>query len=79
MPDYLITPELVLQVAEAARDYRITPAEFNNIMAVVTSTFLVVAAIGLHIVLTEGITKRFTKETGIKVEEKAGVPIPIMV
>ncbi|GAJ16260.1 unnamed protein product, partial [marine sediment metagenome] len=32
-----------------------------------------------HYILIEGITKKFTKETGIKVEEKAGVPIPIMV
>ena len=77
MPDGLITPELILQVGEAARDYRITPQEFNSIMAVVTSTFLVAAAIGLHFILIEGITKEFTKETGIKVKEKAGVPIPI--
>ena len=79
MPDGLITPELVLQVAEAAEDYVITPQEFNSIMAVVTSIFMGVAIVGLHCILTEGIAKRFTKETGIKVEEKAGVPIPIMV
>ena len=77
MPDGLITPELILQLGEAARDYRITPQEFNSIMAVVTSIFLVGAVVGLHYILIEGITKRFTEETGIKVKEKAGVPIPI--
>ena len=77
MPDGLITPELVLQVAEAAEDYRITPQELNSIMAAVTSIFLVVAVIGLHGIFMGAMTKRFTEETGIKVKEKAGVPIPI--
>ncbi|MBA7558624.1 hypothetical protein ES708_00228 [subsurface metagenome] len=79
MPDGLITPELVLQVAEAAEDYVITPAEFSEIMGTVATIFAGVGVAGLIGMLTGAIIKGFTKETGIKVKEKAGVPIPIMV
>ncbi|MBA7710840.1 hypothetical protein ES703_119788 [subsurface metagenome] len=74
----LITPKLVLQVAEAAEDYVITPAEFTEIMGTVTSIFAGVAVAGLIGMLTGAIVKGVTKETGIKVKEVAGVPIPIM-
>ena len=73
----LITPELVLQVAEAARDYRITPAEFSEIMGTVTSIFAGVAVAGFIGMLTGAIFKGFTRETGIKVVEKGGIPIPV--
>jgi len=74
----LLTPELVLQVAEAAEDYRITATELSEIMGTVTSIFAGVAIAGLIGMLTGAIIKGFTKETGIKVEKIAGVPIPIM-
>ncbi len=73
----LITPELALQVAEAARDYRITSTEFAEIMATVTSIFAGVAVAGLTGMLLGAIIKRFTRETGIKVVEKGGIPIPV--
>ncbi|MBA7515066.1 hypothetical protein ES705_07104 [subsurface metagenome] len=73
----LLTPELVLQVAEAAEDYRITPAELSEIMGTVTSIFAGVAIAGLVGMLTGAIFKGFTKETGIKVVEKGGIPIPV--
>ena len=77
MPDGLITPELVLQVAEATEDYVVTPTEFSEIMGTVTSILAGVAVAGLTGMLMGVITKSFTRETGIKIEEKAGVPIPI--
>lgn len=77
MPDGLITPGLVLQVAEATEDYVVTPAEFSEIMGTVTTIFVGAAVAGLIGMLTGTIIKGFTKETGIKVEERAGVPIPV--
>ncbi|GAI69226.1 unnamed protein product [marine sediment metagenome] len=74
----LLTPELVLQVAEAAEDYRITATELSEIMGTVTSIFAGVAIAGLVGMLTGAIFRGFTKETGIKMEKRAGVPIPIM-
>jgi len=73
----LITPELVLQVAEAARDYRITPTELSEIMGTITSIFAGVAVAGLIGMLTGAIIKGFTKETGIRVVEKGGIPMPV--
>ncbi len=67
----LLTPELVLQVAEAAEDYRITPAELSEIMGTVTSIFAGVAIAGLVGMLTGAIFKGFTKETGIKVAPRS--------
>ena len=52
MPSSLITPGLVLQVAEAAGDYRITPAEFREIMGAISSIFIgafVLGAFGMLI------------------------------
>lgn len=73
----LITPELVLQVAEAAEDYRITPTEFTEIMGTVTSIFAGAAVAGFIGMLMGAIIKGFTRETGIKVVEKGGIPIPV--
>lgn len=77
MPDGLITPGLVLQVAEAAEDYVVTPAEFAEIMGTISSIFVGAAVAGFIGMLTGAIIKGFTRETGIKVKEKAGVPVPI--
>ena len=73
----LITPELVLQVAEAAEDYVITPAEFSEIMGTVTTIFAGATVAGLMGMLMGAIIKGFTRETGIKVVEKGGIPIPV--
>ncbi|MBA7634357.1 hypothetical protein ES703_41941 [subsurface metagenome] len=73
----LITPELVLQVAEAAEDYRITPTELSEIMATITSIFAGVAVAGFVGMLTGAIFKGFTRETGVKIVEKGGIPIPV--
>ncbi len=77
MPDGLITPELVLQVAEAAEDYRITPTEFAEIMGTISTIFAGVAVAGFVGMLTGAIFRGFTRETGIKVVEKGGIPIPV--
>jgi len=75
LPDGLITPGLVLQVAEAAEDYVVTPAEFSEIMGTVTTIFAGVAVAGFIGILTGAIIKGFTKETGIRVKVESGVPI----
>ena len=77
MPDGLITPELVLQVAEATRDYVITPTEFTELIGTISSIFVGAFVFGAMGMLMGAFTKGFTKETGIKVKEKAGVLIPI--
>ncbi|GAI20650.1 unnamed protein product [marine sediment metagenome] len=74
----LITPELVLQVAEATEDYVVTPTEFSEIMGTVTSIFVGVAVAGFVGMLTGAIIKRFTKETGVSAKKIAGVVIPIL-
>lgn len=77
MSDGLITPGLVLQVAEAAEDYVITPTELSEIMGTISTIFAGVAVAGLMGMLMRAIIKGFTKETGIKVVEKGGIPIPV--
>ena len=77
MPDGLLTPELVLKVAEAARDYRITTTEFSEIMGTATSIFAGVMIAGFVGMLTGAIFKGFTGETGIKVVKRGGIPIPV--
>ena len=64
MPDGLITPELVMEVAEATRDYMITSTEFTKIMGTVASIFAGAAVVGVICMLTEAITTKFTRETG---------------
>ena len=73
----IFTPELVIEVVEAVEDYQITAKEFENITSVITSIFAGVMIAGFVAMLTGVIFKRFTQETGVEVEEKAGVPIPI--
>ncbi len=65
MPDGLITPELVLQVAEAAEDYVITSTEFSEIMGTISSIFTGVMIAGFVGMLIGEITGSFTKEQGI--------------
>jgi len=58
LPDGLITPELVLQVAEAAQDYVVTQTEFTGIMATISSIFIgafIFGAVGM-------VMGRFTEE-----------------
>ncbi len=74
----LITPGLVIEVAEAVEDYQITAKEFNSVMIVVTSIFMGVAIISLGNILVKPIIKGFTKETGIETRKVAGVVIPVM-
>ena len=62
MPDGLITPELVLQVAEATEDYVVTPTEFSEIMGTMTSIFAGMAIVGLTSMFLGAITERFTRE-----------------
>jgi len=73
----MITPELVMQVARAAKDYRITIYEFqqitNTLTSIATGT-LVTGAAGL---LIGAITEKFARETTFKVEEIAGIPVPV--
>ena len=52
MPDGPITPELVLQVAEAAQDYVITQTEFAEIVSRISSIFIgafIFGAVGMLI------------------------------
>lgn len=74
----LFTPGLVTEVAEAVEDYQITAKEFEDIMVVVTEVFLGVAVAVFIGMLSGAMFKRFTKETGIKTKEVAGVTIPIL-
>ena len=69
----LITPGLVIEVAEAVEDSVITAKELEGIIGVVTPIF-----IGIMLATFVGMLMRtITKETGIKTKEIAGVPIPM--
>ena len=61
MPDGLITPELVLQVAEAAEDYVVTPTEFTEIMGTISSIFIGAFAFGVLGMLIGGLTKGLSR------------------
>jgi hypothetical protein len=73
----LITPGLVLEVVEAAEDYQITSTEFSEIMGTIASTAGGIIVAGVVGMFLEKIAKEFTKETGIKTEKIAGIPLPI--
>lgn len=73
----LLIPGLITEVAEAVEDYQITAKEFEDIMGAVTSVFMGVAIAGFVGMLTGAIFRGFTKETGIKVVKKGGIPIPV--
>ncbi|GAI08173.1 unnamed protein product, partial [marine sediment metagenome] len=73
----LITPELIMEVAEAGEDSVITKQEFSGIMEVMVSIFMGVMFAVFVGMLTRAITKAFTKETGIKTKKVGGVAIPI--
>ena len=59
----LITPGLVLQVAEAAEDYVITPAEFSEIMGTISSIFIGVFVFGAVGMLMRGFSEGITSFT----------------
>lgn len=77
MPNGLFTPTLIVEVVEAVEDYQITAEEFNSIILVITEIFAGVMLAVFVGMLIGGILKGFTKETKIKTEKIAGVPIPI--
>lgn len=77
MTDGLFTPELIMEVAEAGENYQITAKEFSDIMVVITEIFAAIVIISLSAILTEPIIRGFSKGTGIKVKEVAGVLIPV--
>ncbi len=66
MPNGLITPELVIEVAEAAKDNVITQEEFSGIMGVITGIFMGIMIAFFVGILMKGVIKGFTEETGIK-------------
>ena len=69
----LITPGLVIEVAEAVEDSVITAKELEGIIGAVIPIF-----IGIMLATFVGMLMRaITKETGIKTKEIAGVPIPM--
>ena len=69
----LITPGLVIEVAEAVEDSVITAKELGSIIGAVIPIF-----IGIMLATFVGMLMRtITKETGIKTKEIAGVPIPM--
>lgn len=77
MPNGLFTPQLITEVAEAAEDSVITAEELGSIISVITSIFAGVMLAVFTTMLIRGVVKGFTKETGIKTKEVAGVPIPV--
>ena len=77
MSNSLITPGLVLEVAEATSDNVITQEEFSSITTSITVMFAGVAVAVFIGMLMKGIVKEFTEETGIKTKEIAGIPVPI--
>ena len=79
MPDGLLTPSLVMEIAEATEDYRITPSEFSQIMSTMTSIVAVFAITGMAGMLIRTVTKEFAKQTPFEVKEVAGVPLPVPV
>jgi len=78
LPSGLVTPELVLEVAEAVEDYQITTKEFSSIMGVITTIFTGIMTAVFVGMLIKPIVKGFTEETGIKTKKIAGVLVPIM-
>ena len=54
----LITPGLVLQLAEATEDYQITPAEFSEIMGTISSIFVGAFVFGAFGMLMGRLTER---------------------
>ena len=77
MPNGLITPELVLEVAEAGEDLVITPTELESILGMITVISAGVMIMGFVGILLGPIAKGFTKETGIKTVKVGQIPIPI--
>jgi hypothetical protein len=74
----MITPELVVQVAQATRDYRITAAEFQGIMNTLTNIAGGVLAAGAVGMLVGAVGEKFARETAFEVREVAGIPLPVL-
>lgn len=73
----MITPELVMQVAQAIRDYRITASEFQGIMNTLTNIAAGVLAAGAVGMLVGAIGEKFARETAFEVRETVGLPLPV--
>ena len=61
MPNGLITPGLVIEVSEAVKDYRVTSAEYSEIMGTVSSIIIGTFTIGLVGMLMASIKKGFSR------------------
>lgn len=62
MPNGLITPGLVLEIAEAGQDYVITPQELSDIMGTISSTVAGIFVFGFLGMVIGGLTKGLTKK-----------------
>lgn len=77
MPDGLITPGLVLQVAEAAEDYRITPTEFTEVMGTISSIFVAAFVFGSAGMLLRGLAEGVTSFTSEESKHHSGGNVEI--
>jgi len=77
LPDGLLTPSLVMEIAEATEDYRVTPSEFEQIMGTMTSIVAGFAITGMVGMLVKTITKEFARQTPFEVKEVGGMPLPV--
>ena len=77
MSDGLLTPNLVMEIAEATEDYRVTPSEFQQIMGTMTSIVVGFAITGVAGMLIKTVTKEFARQTPFEVKEIAGIPLPV--
>jgi len=77
MPDGLLTPDLVMEIAEATEDYQVTPSEFSQIMNTLTSAAAGVLAAGAIGLLIGAISEKFARETAFEVRKVAGIPLPV--
>jgi len=77
LPDGLFAPALVMEIAEAAEDYQVTPSEFSQIMSTVTSIVAGFAITGLIGMLTGSVFSAFEKKMGYEVLDEYGLPVPV--
>jgi len=77
LSDGLLTPDLIMEIAEATEDYQVTPSEFSQIMSTMTSIVAGFAITGMVGMLVRTIAKEFAEETPFEVKEVAGVPLPV--
>jgi len=77
MPNGLVTPDLIMEIAEATEDYQVTPSEFSQIMGTMTSIVAGFAITGMVGMLVKTIASEFAEKTPFEVKEVAGVPLPV--